>query len=132
MTAEELVRRPGIEISDLAGLSPAFSDADPAAAREAGIAVKYAGYFDREEALICKAQAMEETLLPEDTPYAGITALRVEAREKLAAQRPRSLGQASRIPGVNPADIAVLMVWLKARAEQETQDAGERNSHASD
>ena len=56
---------------------------------------------------------MEETLLPESLDYEAISALRLEARQKLTAQRPRSLGAASRIPGVSPADIAVLMVWLK-------------------
>ena len=56
--------------------------------------------------------AMEDRLLPPDTPYESISALRLEARQKLAAQSPRSLGQASRIPGVSPADVSVLMIWL--------------------
>ena len=66
-------------------------------------------------AQIKQARAMEETKIPADTDYLSIDALRLEAREKLQAQQPVSLGQASRIPGVNPADIAVLMVWLKRR-----------------
>ena len=56
---------------------------------------------------------MEEALLPEDADYAAVTGLRIEARQKLEKQRPRSLAAASRIPGVSPADIAVLMVWLE-------------------
>jgi len=56
---------------------------------------------------------MEEKLLPADAPYMDITGLRMEARQKLSAQRPVSLAQAARIPGVSPADVAVLMVWLK-------------------
>jgi tRNA uridine 5-carboxymethylaminomethyl modification enzyme len=56
---------------------------------------------------------METALLPEDLPYESIEALRLEARQKLEAQKPRSLAAASRIPGVSPADIAVLMVYLK-------------------
>ena len=115
VSAADLLRRPGIETEDLSTLDSGLCGADRAAAREAGIAIKYDGYLEREEVLIRKARAMEEALLPEDTPYADIGALRLEAREKLAAQRPRSLAQASRIPGVNPADIAVLMVWLRKR-----------------
>ena len=64
-------------------------------------------------AQIRQTRAMEETSIPPDTDYSSIDALRLEAREKLNARRPLSLGQASRIPGVNPADVAVLMVWLK-------------------
>ena len=57
-------------------------------------------------------RAREEKRLPEDAPYTEMSALRLEARQKLAAMRPSSLGQASRIPGVSPADVSVLMVWL--------------------
>ena len=60
---------------------------------------------------------MEDALLPEDAPYLTMEALRLEAREKLASQKPRSLAVAGRIPGVNPADVAVLMVWLKKKKE---------------
>ena len=60
---------------------------------------------------------MEEKLLPPNVPYEQITGLRLEARQKLSAQQPRSLGQAGRIPGVSPADVAVLMVWLKKKEE---------------
>ena len=119
--AEELLRRPGITIADLAELEPALGEEPPAAAAQAEIRVKYAGYLEREDALVRKARAMEEAALPEDTPYLTMEALRVEAREKLNAQKPRSLAAAGRIPGVNPADVAVLMVWLKKRG-METQD----------
>ena len=63
--------------------------------------------------LIRHARQMEETLLPEDLPYEEVTGLRIEARQKLMKQRPRSLAAASRIPGVSPADVAVLMVFLE-------------------
>ncbi len=79
---------------------------------EAEIQVKYEGYLAKEAAQIARMHAMEDRLLPPDTPYESISALRLEARQKLAAQRPRSLGQASRIPGVSPADVSVLMIWL--------------------
>ena len=85
------------------------------AREQAKIRIKYEGYLQKEMAQIKKFRAMEEDKLPEDAPYESMDALRLEARQKLSAQRPLSLGQASRIPGVSPADIAVLMVWLKRR-----------------
>ena len=85
----------------------------PGARQQAEIQIKYEGYLQKEEAAIRQARVMEEKLLPADTPYMDITGLRMEARQKLSAQRPRSLGQASRIPGVSPADVAVLTVWLR-------------------
>ena len=85
----------------------------PGARQQAEIQVKYEGYLQKEQAAILKARAMEEKLLPADAPYMDITGLRMEARQKLSAQRPVSLAQAARIPGVSPADVAVLMVWLK-------------------
>ena len=80
------------------------------AREQAEIQIKYEGYLQKEMAQIRQARAMEEAKIPADTDYMKIDALRLEAREKLQAQHPVSLGQASRIPGVNPADIAVLMV----------------------
>ena len=117
VSAEDLLRRPEITVPDVTELSPELKSASPAAAKQAEIAIKYEGYLQREDALIRKAAAMEDTLLPEDTPYLSIDALRIEAREKLAAQKPRSLAAAGRIPGVNPADVAVLMVWLKKQQD---------------
>ncbi len=83
------------------------------AREQAEIRIKYEGYLQKEMAQIKKFRAMEEEKLPPDAPYEHMDALRLEARQKLAKQKPLSLGQASRIPGVSPADIAVLMVWLK-------------------
>lgn len=87
------------------------------AKEQAEIQIKYEGYLQKEMAQIRQARAMEEALLPPDTDYLSMDALRLEARQKLDAQRPVSLGQASRIPGVSPADVAVLMVWLKRGAQ---------------
>ena len=111
--AEELLRRPDITLSDVDELTDGFRGAPANAREQAEIQLRYAGYLAKEEEAIRKAAAMEETLLPEDMDYEAIAALRLEARQKLAAQKPRSLGIASRIPGVSPADIAVLMVWLR-------------------
>ncbi|NLW20290.1 MAG: tRNA uridine-5-carboxymethylaminomethyl(34) synthesis enzyme MnmG [Clostridiales bacterium] len=94
---------------------------DAEAVRQAHIQIKYEGYLQKEAAQIRAAAAMESQRLPEDADYLGISALRVEARQKLDRQRPISLGQAGRIPGVTPADVAVLAVWLKKhRAGQDS------------
>ena len=113
LSAEELLRRPEITLNDLAELTPALAEHSAPAREQAQIAVKYAGYLDKQDALIRRARAMEDMLLPEDADYNSISTLRLEARQKLTRQRPRSLAAASRIPGVSPADIAVLMVWLE-------------------
>lgn len=75
--------------------------------------VRYSGYLEKENREIEKAQRLERKLLPDDIDYSKIDGLRLEAKEKLAQIRPLSLGQAARISGVNPADVAVLMVYLK-------------------
>ncbi len=113
LSGEELVRRPEITVKDVAALLPEIDEYSAAAQEQAEIAIKYAGYLERQEALLRHAKAMEEALLPEDAPYAEITGLRIEARQKLEMQKPRSLAAAGRIPGVSPADVAVLMVWLE-------------------
>lgn len=88
----------------------AFSDD---ARAQAAIAIKYEGYLQKEAALIKSTAAMEGHRLPDEVDYLSISALRIEARQKLDRLRPVSLGQAGRIPGVTPADVAVLSVWLK-------------------
>ena len=119
VNAEELLKRPEIHLKDLEEICPELSAAYPPAAEQAEISVKYAGYLEKQEILIRKARELEETRLPEDTPYEQIEHLRLEARQKLARQKPVSLGAAGRIPGVNPADVAVLTVWLEKQRRQE-------------
>ena len=113
VTPAELLRRPNITLAQVAKLVPEVLNAPANAREQAEIALKYEGYLAKEEAQIHKARSMENMLLPDDTPYAEITGLRLEARQKLAAQRPRSLAAAGRIPGVSPADVAVLMIYLE-------------------
>lgn len=86
---------------------------DGDAVRQAEIQILYDGYLQKELAQVKQAQAMESHKLPDDMPYEDIKALRIEARQKLSRHQPVSLGQAARIPGVSPADVAVLSVWLK-------------------
>ncbi len=113
LRAEDLLRRPEIRMEDLQKLQPEWRKLSPAAAEQAEIEVKYAGYLEKQAHLIEQARRAEETRLAEDIPYAQIEHLRLEARQKLARQKPVSLGAAGRIPGVNPADVAVLAVWLE-------------------
>ncbi|MDD3109022.1 MAG: tRNA uridine-5-carboxymethylaminomethyl(34) synthesis enzyme MnmG [Eubacteriales bacterium] len=86
---------------------------DGDAVRQAEIQILYDGYLQKELAQVKQAQAMESHKLPDDMPYGDIKAIRIEARQNLSRHQPVSLGQAARIPGVSPADVAVLSVWLK-------------------
>ena len=90
----------------------------PEAAEQVQINLKYEGYIAREKDAIAKASRMEEQLIPRDMDYNGIRALRTESQQKLAKIRPETLGQAARISGVNPADIAILSVWIKRHWEK--------------
>ena len=80
---------------------------------EAQIQLKYAGYLTRQERQVAEFRREEGRLLPGSIDYSAIGGLRLEARQKLDAIRPVSLGQAGRISGVSPADIAVLKIWLE-------------------
>jgi tRNA uridine 5-carboxymethylaminomethyl modification enzyme len=82
------------------------------ALEQAQIQIRYQGYLEKEAAAIRRAKAMDNRRLAHDIPYESIESIRIEARQKLAKQKPMTLGQAGRIPGVSPADIAVLTVWL--------------------
>jgi tRNA uridine 5-carboxymethylaminomethyl modification enzyme len=108
-----LLRRPQIGYADLAPFDP-DRPALTAAEREAvEIDVKYAGYIARQLKQVEEFSKMENRRLPQDLDYTAITGLRLEARQKLQKLRPENFGQASRISGVSPADIAALMVWLE-------------------
>ena len=82
---------------------------------EVEIQVKYAGYLARQEKQVEEFKKEESRLLPADIDYHKIAGLRLEAKEKLNEIRPMSIGQAGRISGVSPADIAVLLIWLEQR-----------------
>ena len=115
-TMLEYMRRQDTPYTALPVLLPGLDISDPLAdeaAQEVGIAAKYAGYIAKQEAEIARTRRLEARAIPPDFPYMAIAALKVEAREKLARFRPATVGQASRIAGVTPADIAVLLVHLK-------------------
>ncbi|MBQ9859119.1 MAG: tRNA uridine-5-carboxymethylaminomethyl(34) synthesis enzyme MnmG [Clostridia bacterium] len=114
----ELLRRPQIHYADLAAVDPARPLLEPLVAEQVEVELKYEGYIRREQAQIDEMRRLENRLLAADTPYESIHGLRKEAQEKLAKVRPRSIGQASRISGVSPADISVLIVWSSQRGAQ--------------
>ena len=119
----ELLRRPAIELKDILPFADLPDTLASDAAEQAEILIKYEGYLDRQQQQIERFKRSEEQLMPDNIDYLSIEALRIEARQKLNAQRPRSLGQASRIPGVSPGDTAVLLVWLeKWRREHEGEN----------
>lgn len=109
----ELIRRPQISYQDLAPFDPERPDLPAAVAEEAEILLKYEGYIKKQQMEVDQMRRLESKLLPEDADYAAVTGLRLEAAEKLGKIRPRSVGQASRISGVSPADISVLLIWLE-------------------
>jgi len=113
----DLIRRPRLTYADLAPFDPDRPALDLAVVREAEITLKYAGYIGRQLRQVEEMKRLEERPLPPDLDYQSIHGIRLEARQKLAQIRPRNLGQASRVSGVSPADVAVLMVYLK---QQET------------
>lgn len=111
-TLEGLLRRPEISYTELAGVF-SLPELEGGALTETETGVKYAGYIEKQLRDVERAALAEETLLPASLDYNAMDGMRIEARQKLAGLRPRSLGQAARISGVSPADIAVLTVYLR-------------------
>ena len=115
----DLLRRPQVTYADLAPFDPSRPELPGDVTQEVEIQVKYAGYLARQEKQVAQFKAEESKALPADLDYAAIAGLRLEARQKLAQIKPLSIGQAGRISGVSPADIAVLLIWLEQqRANQ--------------
>ncbi len=118
----ELIRRPELSYNLIAELDeersnvPEFS---PEVIEQIDIAIKYDGYISRQKQQVEHFKKMEKKLIPSDINYDDVSNLRKEARQKLAAIRPSSLGQASRISGVSPADVSVLMIYLAAKNERQ-------------
>ena len=109
----DLLRRPQVTYGDIAPFDATRPVLPEAVTQEVEIQVKYAGYLARQEKQVAEFKKEEARLLPEDLNYEAISGLRLEARQKLSEIRPVSLGQASRISGVSPADIAVLLIYLE-------------------
>lgn len=109
----KLLRRPELSFGDIQSLSPAPTPLSTGVGAEVEIEVKYAGYIRRQEEGVNRVRHMEEALIPNEIDYTGVQGLSNEVKEKLLTLRPRSLGQASRIPGVTPAAVSLLAIHLK-------------------
>jgi tRNA uridine 5-carboxymethylaminomethyl modification enzyme len=125
----DLLRQPGISLSDCYNvigrtIANAITEGAPGAAanadqcagealQRAAIRIQYSGYIEKQQREIDKFRRAESWLIPEDFDFSGVRGLKTEAREKLSRFRPRSLGQAGRLEGVTPGDVAVLSVWVK-------------------
>ena len=114
-----LLRRPQLRYDDLRAFDAGCAACPQDIAEQVEITVKYEGYIRRQMAEVEEFTRLESRLLPEELDYSSIDGLRLEAREKLAAIRPRSLGQAGRISGVSPADLAALMIFLEKEKRHE-------------
>ncbi|MBO6146028.1 MAG: tRNA uridine-5-carboxymethylaminomethyl(34) synthesis enzyme MnmG, partial [Lachnospiraceae bacterium] len=116
-TLEELIRRPELSYDMLAPIDedrPALSDA---VREQVNINIKYRGYIEREKRQIVQYKKADERRIPEDIDYENIANIRLEARQKLTKFRPETIAQASEIQGVSPADIQVLLVYLKSKGK---------------
>ena len=109
----DLLRRPNVSYADIAPFDENRPELPLSVTEEVEIQVKYAGYLSRQEKQVEAFRKEENRLLPTDLDYNAIAGLRLEARDKLSAVRPMSVGQAGRISGVSPSDIAVLLIWLE-------------------
>lgn len=114
--AAQLLLRPGINLTDLQTALPKLSEAlqngKQEAIQQAEIQIKYNIYIEKEKELVSKMSKLEDLMIPENFNYSGISALSTEARQKFIRVKPRTLGQASRISGVNPSDVQILMVYM--------------------
>ena len=109
----DLLRRPQVTYADIAPFDPSRPELPAAVTDEVEIQIKYAGYLARQEKQVAEFKKEESRRLPDTIDYNAIAGLRLEARQKLSEIRPMSIGQAGRISGVSPSDIAVLLIWLE-------------------
>lgn len=118
-TLAELICRPELSYEKIAPIDPNRPTLNERIKEQVNIQIKYQGYIERQERQVQNFKKMENHRIPETLDYDTVPSLRIEARQKLKKIAPRSIGQASRIAGVSPADITVLMVWLKKLADEE-------------
>lgn len=115
----DLLKRPQISYEDLEQVDKDRTTDDRDILEQVEIGIKYDGYIKRQLIIVEQVRKLESKILPEDIDYNSIDGLRLEAREKLTKVRPESIGQASRISGVSPADISVLIIYLAALRNKE-------------
>ena len=124
LSARELLRRPEVRYAQVEQLSQrvastSLPDLPDATAEEVELQVKYESYVRKQEQTVHRTRRLEEQLIPETINYQDVSHLRTQARQKLTLTRPRTVGQASRVEGVTPADVAILMVYLEKQRTME-------------
>jgi tRNA uridine 5-carboxymethylaminomethyl modification enzyme len=125
----KILSRPEISYKDLPKRNESLSEE---VIQQVEISVKYAGYIDRQELEVKKFKKLEDKAIPDTFDYSTVPSLRLEARQKFAKIRPTTIGQAARISGVSPADISILMVWLKRSATANGLGGVSKTNEASD
>lgn len=115
VTLEDLIKRPELSYEKTKDIDPDRPDLPEAVIEQVNIDLKYRGYIEREKKQVEQFKRLEKKIIPDDIDYEDIGSLRIEARQKLIKFKPESIGQASRIQGVSPADIQVLLVYLKSK-----------------
>jgi tRNA uridine 5-carboxymethylaminomethyl modification enzyme len=121
VSLEKHLRRPEVTWQDIIALDPFFAQISPAAAEQIVFDIKYAGYVARQEQQVARQQRLADKTIPASLDYARIFQMRTEAREKLSRIRPITLAQASRISGITPADVALLLAHLEGRTRRSSQ-----------
>lgn len=111
----ELIRRPELSYEAIREIDDDRKELPPDVIEQVNIAIKYQGYIDRQKQQVEQFKKLEKKMLPSDIDYSEISNLRIEARQKLNLIRPVNIGQASRISGVSPADVSVLLVYLRSK-----------------
>ena len=119
----ELMKRPQLDYGCLTPFDKDRPDLDPNIFEQVEIEIKYEGYIQKQLKQVEQMKKLEKKLLPNDYDYKELKGLRLEAQEKLNKIKPLNIGQASRISGVSPADISVLLIWLAANRGQKNEDA---------
>ena len=118
ITMEELIRRPELDYEKLQPVDPERPELPADVREQVNIEIKYEGYIRRQRQQVEHFKKLESRLIPDDIDYSDVGSLRIEAAQKLERFRPHSLGQASRIAGVSPADVAMLNVWLEQKKRE--------------
>lgn len=116
---EELIRRPELDYEKLKPVDPERPELSPDVREEVNISIKYEGYIRRQESQVSQYKKLENKKIPAELDYNDVYGLRIEARQKLSKMRPQNVGQASRISGVSPADMAVLLIYLEKMGKSE-------------
>lgn len=130
VTLAKLLKRPQVDYGGLACADPERPPLSYEVCEQVQLRIKYEGYINLQFEQVEAMRKLEKKLLPQDIDYSALKGLRLEAAEKLAKVRPASIGQASRISGVNPADVSVLLVWLEQRRRDEEHKT--EGAHGSD